>query len=427
MCWAFLVKYNIINELWRIIMIPFARIIKYGNKLPKGPSIIDMKHSYSSNITVYILRDNGELWGGGYNNNGELGLGNVNSYTGQCVKLRSDVRVFSHFIGNITVVTNDNKLLFAGADDRITSASASYKRNTWFDMGYRFSSVIPNFADIKDVASTPNNMFVLTKNGNLYGVGLGRSLGGDLAPTGGNYSNTPSLISTNVATIQITTDGSSFIKNDGTIWGFGNNGYACRYSRDVATPSSGSDAAWVRAPVRMFSTYSTSNIMGLYAGYNNNMIVSLDGTTTYGCGQPGYGTIGAGYDTNGATGYLSTSPVTTITLPEPCAEIPKAGIPNSMQRVYRGVDGFYYMIGYNPSGELGIGVDKGTGNNYAITTWTKNTVLPVPNDEVVGFSYGYFVSYMYTENSVYVSGGTNYGIQPAIGNLTTFTKITLPF
>lgn len=54
-------------------MIPFARVLNYGNIAPEGPAIIDVQHSYTSSITVYVLRDNGQLWGGGYNSDGAVG------------------------------------------------------------------------------------------------------------------------------------------------------------------------------------------------------------------------------------------------------------------------------------------------------------------------------------------------------------------
>ena len=408
-------------------MIPFARIVKYGNVLPKGPSIIDVKHSYTSNITTYILRDNGELWGGGYNGNGALGLGNTSdTYRNKCVKLRSDVKLMNCFSSNVVIITNDNKILFAGNDDRITSGSSSFVRSTWFDMSNRFSSVTP-ISEIKKIGSTPYNLFVLTSTGNMYGVGLGRALGANIAATSGNYTNTPSLISTNVADMQVGAESTTFRKTDGTIWGFGNNGYGAVYAMDVSSPTSTSNAAYVLAPVQMFITHSPSTALGWYGGQNNNMMVSADGTTTTGCGAAWYGTLGTGYNTNGTVGNLSTVPSMTVTLPMPCAETVR-DTPNSMQRAYKGTDGFFYMIGYNPAGELGLGYTQGTGNAYAITDWTKNTNLPAPNDEVVGFSFGYFVSFMYTETDVYVCGNTTYSVGPNIGTaVPTFTKVPIDF
>ena len=389
-------------------MIPFAKILKYGNKLPGLPTIVDVKHSYGSNITTYILRSNGELWGGGYNGEGQLGLGNRNdTYRKTCVKLKDGVKLISHYNNLAMIYTEDNTLMIAGFDYRISSPTVDTNyRSSWFDISYRFSGI--DLTQIKEIGSTRMNAYVLLNNGNMYSIGFFRVLGGTQT-SGGNYTNIPTLCGTDVKSMQCTEEVCTFWKNDGTMWGFGNNGYARVYVLDVSSPSSTTDASYVNPAVQMFMTTDTTNMIGWYGGANNTLVFKSNASSTVGCGSPYYGTLGAGYDTSGATGYLSTSPNMTVQLPQPCAKLLKVN-PNSMQRVYQGTDGFYYMIGYNPNGELGIGISKGTGNDYAITQWTKNTVLPVSNESVRGFSYGYFVSYMFTDTEIYICGRTQYGI-----------------
>lgn len=407
-------------------MLPFVRMLEYGNIRPAAPTIVDVRHSMSTTVTTYILRSNGELWGGGDNSSGQLAQGNIsNTYKNTCIKLRSDVKMFAHYSECTLVYTTDNKLLFCGFDYRISSPSSEFNRTNWFDISSRFGGL--DLTKIKQIGCTRMNIYIITESGEMYSTGFFRALGAGMT-SGGNYTNTPSLLATDVDYMNIGGEEViTFRKNNGTIWGFGNNGYARVYALDVSSPSSTQSAAYVPSPVQMFIAQDVANIMGVYGGPNNTLVFRNNGTTV-GCGSQYYGTLGAGMNTDSTIGYLSTAPLMTQTLPIPCASMIKDNA-NSMQRAYLGTDGYYYMIGYNAFGELGIGVTKGTGNDYAITVWTKNETLPVQNSEVKGFSFGYFTSYMYTNNSLYVAGNGSNSVsnEHMSGSNPIFLKVTLPF
>lgn len=406
-------------------MLPFS-IISNTNIRPAGPTIVKVKHSYSSTVSNYILRSNGEFYVGGDNSNGQLGRGNTTALTRQMVLSRSDVRLFDHYNGTTAIVTTDNKILFCGANT-VLGNNTNQAQTTWMDLSTsRFSGI--NIADVVKICCT-NSIYILLSNGNLYSTGYG--LWGQLGNGSSSNINTaaPRLVSSGVRDMEGSDAALYFVKIDGTVWGCGNNGYGryrCIDTSEGASQANSSGYA-VTTVTQMFTTASPKeNTMYLF-GAVNNLALMQDGTATA-CGNKSYGSIGLGYDTTpGSTnGVLSADAGSVTTLPV----APKLGIkfsPSALNRSYIGTDNVLYTIGYNPNGELGLGYTSPT--SAPVVSW-QPVSLPINPASIIGIDHGYFQTYIYTENKIYFTGlivscmSSQFG---SSGNILTYSEINLPF
>lgn len=158
-------------------MLPFARILEYGNILPQKPKIVDVQGG-SNRASYYILYDNGELYGFYDNFYGNLGLGDRTNRTDKFYLINTNVKMFSAGPSSCVVLKNDNTIWHSGSKTVYTSGADFNLVPT--NITSTFSSVL-NTSSIKKIICTESTIQILTENGNLYGIGtnsygqLGRS------------------------------------------------------------------------------------------------------------------------------------------------------------------------------------------------------------------------------------------------------------
>lgn len=144
-------------------MIPFARIVKYGN-VTQQDKIVKIDNNVAAG--VMLLSSTGDLYGFGPNGAYQLGLGHNNPVTTPTL-LFSGVKNFWSAGGDSVLQTTDDKFYAAGVGNIIDAANTS--RQTWTDITYVFSAV--DISDIKKVDVKANCLAVLTNSGNLYCAG----------------------------------------------------------------------------------------------------------------------------------------------------------------------------------------------------------------------------------------------------------------
>lgn len=194
-------------------MIPFARIIKYGNAI-EVPKISSVPGNFNSS---FVLMSTGELYGAGLNSNGAFGNGNAIPSYGKLTLLKSNIKYCNMGAASV-YIDNDNKIFWSGS--YYTFNQAGNTITTWTDVTGFFTGV--DISNIKHVVPGYTS-FVLMNDGKLYGRGFNR--GGTIGLGNTNYVNTWTLMASDVNEIYSEGGGDTLIqfKNDGTIWGTGSN------------------------------------------------------------------------------------------------------------------------------------------------------------------------------------------------------------
>ena len=203
--------------------------------------------------------------------------------------------------------------------------------------------------------------------------------------------------------INIKFDGTQFLcggshtfllKNDGTVWATGNNGYGqlgLGYTNNSTR----------------FQQVNITDVKQIACGFNFTAILKNDGSV-WTCGYNGYGQLGLGNTTNQST----FTKVTT-------------NINNDVTQIYAGGyhlfalknDGTVWCCGKNDYGQLGL------GNTTSKSTFTKVTTN---TEDTVKISCGYEHTYILKNNGMIFSCGKNSNGQLGLSttnDMTTFNQV----
>ena len=342
---------------------------------------------------LLILKNDGTLWGSGYNGAGQLGLGDTTNRTTftQITTNTDNIKEVYCGYSHIFMLKNDGTLWGCGYN--------GYGNLGLGDTNDRniFTQVTTNVDDIKEIYCGQNHTFILENDSTLWGTG--RNYNGQLG-LGDNTDRTAFIqITINADNIKEVYCGGAhtiILENDGTLWGTGYNtsgqlGLGDITDRNIFTQI----------------TTNTNDIKSVYCGYYYTLILKNDGTL-WSCGRNDYGQLGLG-DTNDRNIFTQ---VTTN------ADNIKEIYCGAFHTVVLKNDGTLWGFGYNGSGELGLG---DTSHKYNFTQITIDT-----NDiKQVYCSWGNtFV--LKNDGTLWGCGWNNSG-QLGLGdttNRTTFTQIT---
>ena len=181
----------------------------------------NIKEIYCGGYHTLILKNDGTLWGCGYNANGELGLGDTNSrYTFTKITTNGD-NIKEIYCGYHTLILkNDGTLWGCGRNDYGQLGLGDTTNRT------TFTKITINANDIKEIYCGINHTVILKNNSTLWSTGYNQDGRLGLGDTNTRYTFTQ--VTTNADNIKEIYCGDHhtlILKNDGTLWGCGGNGF----------------------------------------------------------------------------------------------------------------------------------------------------------------------------------------------------------
>lgn len=334
-------------------MLPFARMMKYGNELPERTRI---KKIQSGVLHIALLYDNGELYTRGEGSLGRLGTGNSTANYTSWTLVQQDVKDVWCGAACTLVLKNDNTFLHVGQNNIFGTTGSTF---LWTDRTSFFTS-IGSVDNNKKIELGSNGIMVLTRDNSLYVAG--RNLAGELGSGNTSAITALTLRDTNVQDINYSNEFSTYTKENILYRsGYGNwsqrgDGSTSNLLTYTALPSP-PDTLLEEVSVSTRDIYyiyknSTTNIRSLYVnghntegelGTGNNNIIgirtnipSLDGKIMSVQGKFGYyhktvvlddGVYASGINTGGQCGVGSTA--TRCTTFTKCVGLP-VGTPQYM-------------------------------------------------------------------------------------------------
>ena len=309
----------------------------------------DIKSIYCGDYHSFILKNDGTLWGSGYNGYGQLGLGNTSKkYTFTQVTTNAD-DIKSVYCGayHTFILKNDGTLWGCGRNDygQLGLGDTSSR--------YTFTEITTNIDDIKSVYCGDYHTIMLKNDGTLWGCGSNNY--GQLGLGDGNNRTTFTEITTNTDDIKSVCCGGYYtfmLKNDDTLWSTGYNGFG-----ELGLGSSGNKYTFTQV------TTNADDIKSVHCGNHHTFILKNDGTL-WGCGS------GEGL---GSGGSKSTFTETTTNVDD-IKEI----YCNRYYTVILKNDGTLWSCGDNSYGQLGLGDSTGRAIFTQVTT-NGNNIKSLPN------------------------------------------------
>ena len=147
-------------------MLPFGRMLSYGNIAPVP--VIDFKKNLQLEYNnVMYLSEHGDLYGYGWNNFGQLGLGDNTSRT-SFVVLHTDVIAYWTGVHGAFLITSTGRIKFSGTTTAFPQIGNSVL--SWVDVTDIFGALNIKHTDIKEI-SISESVRVLLHDGRLFACG----------------------------------------------------------------------------------------------------------------------------------------------------------------------------------------------------------------------------------------------------------------
>jgi hypothetical protein len=282
------------------------------------------------------------LQGWGYNDTGQLGLGDRDERKTP-TQVASDVVAVTAGYENSLFVKRDGTLWAMGnnADGQLGQGDTTER-----------DAPVQVTSDVVAVAGGGGQSLFVKRDGTLWGMGSNGN--GQLGLGNDTQNNWPTQVASDVVAVAAGKEHSLFVKRDGTLWAMGNNadgqlGLGDKTDRD--TP-----------------TQVTSDVVAVTAGFDHSLFVKRDGTL-WAMGFNIDGQLGLGDTTKRTTPTQVTSDVVAVA----------AGKEHSL---FVKRDGTLWAMGYNSNGELGLGDKLGrdlpnqvTSDVVAVTAGTVHSLF----------------------------------------------------
>ena len=368
-------------------MLPFVRMLEYGNVAPGPKNIIKVGASTQGQ---FLLTDSHDLYYIGRNQGGESGNGNTNTVSSW--RLVS-TGVTNFFAGDRTVVVikSDNTIWTAGETYWFSSSTGTSYSTVLVDRTAWFTSVL-SVNEIADIVCSYGLIFVLSTSSVLYGAGANGYRGA--LGIGSSSIYTLTQCATNVRKVMTNSNDSMYITLDNKLYSSGWN-------------DRGQHGTGNRTQINTWGLRSTGVIDAAIGG---NAFNYYNGTSYFVCGQ---------------TPNFLSSDTTTF------RAVPASTLPNSSLLFMTNspaLNTATQMV-ITSTYQKGVGANRGLGLNNSQTGAiysATNLQLPVSVSEISDVLFSDGLTSILTKDGDVYSTGSYYAIPGASDDVAVFTKIDLP-
>lgn len=366
-------------------MIPFARIMTYGNKAPELAGVIKIA---STNRGSFVLMSEGNLYYCGLNTNGEAAQGNANRIL-QWTLVSSDVDDFYAY---------DTAVILHKKDGTIWSSG----RTTWFGVSGSITNILTDrtawfstieWSNIKNMSFCTNGtIFIVTKDNKLYGAS-------DMSSRGVLGNN--SLVA--IYTLTFFKDNVKFALaglNDSCYIDTSDNLYSTGWN-DQGIHGTGNNT--------QINVWGLRDTNVLSASLSNNIFVYYKSTEYKTCGNsPNF--FGA------ASNVFRTIPQATLNSTYTLYHLL---IPTSSTNTTTLVITDQYSKGVG-NNALALGVGSGSASSPTVSN------LPIPATEIKSIKMGQFNTLILSNNGKLYCTGSYYAMPGKSTDIYTFIEIDIP-
>jgi alpha-tubulin suppressor-like RCC1 family protein len=385
--------YNYDGQLGDDTIIDKSTFTQLINNTTKTPLIV----TCGANHTMICMTDY-SIYGTGYNNSGQLGLGfsTDKTYFTSIPNINGKTPLAIYCSYNVTILLmNDGTLYGSGYDayGQLGFGSKPISQYTFIQL------TTPTGKTPTAVSCGINHTILLMTDGTIYGSGY--NYYGQL----GIATNTDSTVFTQMTPVENKTpiaiscggDFTIVLMSDGTIYGTGVNG----------SGQLGDGTTTNRNTLTKMTSIINKTPIAIACGYTYTIVLMSDGTI-YGTGMNTSGQLGNGTTTNSYTLTLMNNN---------SGYIPKSISCGNYHTIVMMTNGSIYGTGMNTSGQLGNGT---TTNASSLTQMNISIIGKTPIAVTCGYSHTLVIM---SDNTIYGTGSNSNG-QLAIGNMIDKTTLT---
>ena len=333
---------------------------------------------------VMALKENGDLWGAGYNGNGQLGLGDFSSRD-TFHKITSSVAQVACGEAHTVILKTDGSVWSCGNNYSNQLGYSSSNTST-------FTKVTTNVSNTKQIACGSEHTVILKTDGSVWACGdnyYGQLGVGSTSSTKTIFTQATTNINNDVKEIACGDYHTAILKNDGSVWccGLNDDGQLGISSYDNAITFTQATTNAKQVSCGAYFTMIAKNDDSLWATGNNdfcqlgnenipysNMFIQIQDNINndvkkIACGY--YFTMIIKNDNSLWACGNTTSDFTKmfLTFTQISDNVKDVDCGEYYTHIIK-QDGILYSYGNNGSGQLGIG-DKGTTYDFTKTVFTE--------------------------------------------------------